>query len=43
MQAYNATRRIVASDEAYFARRDFDVMEKEIRDGLHAFVAKLGG
>lgn len=40
---WNARRTITASDEAYFARTDYAVMDKEIRDGLLAFIAKLGG
>ena len=42
-ETWNARRRIVAADEPYFARTDFDAMDAEVRAGLDAFIAKLGG
>jgi phytanoyl-CoA hydroxylase len=42
-EGWNARRHVNPSDEAYFARTDYPAMEKEIKDGLWAFIDKLGG
>lgn len=42
-EEYNRRRRIVAGDEPYFARTDYDNMEREIRKGLEEFIDVLGG
>ena len=42
-EQWNEKRRIVAEDESYFDRTDYDVMEKEIRDEVLGFITQLGG
>lgn len=40
---WNDRRDIRPDDEAYFERTDYDAMNKEIEDGLNAFIDQLGG
>ena len=41
--AWGDRRRVVAEDEGFFARTDYDAQVAEVRAGLEAFVDKLGG
>jgi hypothetical protein len=42
-EGWNERRRAVAADEAYFARTDYDAMDREIAVGLEVLISKLGG
>ncbi len=40
-ESWNSRRRIVPEDEAYFARKDLEAMDKEMLQDTHAFIATL--
>jgi hypothetical protein len=40
---WNGKRYINKQDEAFFERTDYDVIEREIKDGLEDFIGQLGG